>query len=92
MSNTTAANPWDDPGEESSASNQPNEEKKPDGIPSTPFPLPPAGFDEFDPVNLRLDQSYLQQPAAQKILTEVPIRKPGNVDFFPCSPGFKLLD
>ena len=33
------------------------------------------------------DQSYLQEPAAQKILTELPVRKPGNVDFFRVHPS-----
>jgi hypothetical protein len=54
--------------------------------PSTPEPAPDP-LDPFRPENLRLDQSYLEQPAGQKLLTTVPIRKPHNQDFFRVHPN-----
>lgn len=43
--------------------------------------------DPFNPETLRLDQSYLQQPAAKKLLTTVPVGKPGKQDFFRVHPA-----
>jgi hypothetical protein len=42
---------------------------------SNPAPNP------FDPDALRLDQSFLDGPQAQKLLTTVPVRRPGAQDF-----------
>ena len=35
----------------------------------------------FDPAALRLDQSFTDGPAVKKLLTTIPVRKPGNQDF-----------
>ena len=37
--------------------------------------------------NLRIDPGYLHQPAAKKLLTTVPVRKPGKQDFFRVHPS-----
>ena len=52
---------------------------------SSQEPNKPA--DPFNPETLRLDQSYLQQPVAKKLLTTVPVRKPGKQDFVRVHPG-----
>jgi hypothetical protein len=46
----------------------------------------------FDPAGLRLDQSYLQHQGAKKLLTEVPVRKPGKQEFVRThpSPDYRL--
>jgi hypothetical protein len=43
-------------------------------------------YDPFDPVNLRLDQSFLNRGAAKKLLTTVPVKKPGKQDFVRVHP------
>ena len=40
-----------------------------------------AAANPFDPAALRLDQSFAGGPAVKKLLTTVPVRKPGNQDF-----------
>jgi hypothetical protein len=42
---------------------------------------------------LRLDQAYLQQPVAKKLLTTVPVRKPNKQEFFRVHPAadYRLL-
>jgi hypothetical protein len=40
-----------------------------------------AAADPFDPAALRLDQSFTDGPAVKKLLTTIPVRKPGNQDF-----------
>ena len=37
--------------------------------------------DPFDPAGLRLDQSFSEGPAVKKLLTTIPVRKPGAQDF-----------
>jgi hypothetical protein len=37
--------------------------------------------DPFDPENLRLDQSFVETSGVKKLLTTVPVRKPGSQDF-----------
>lgn len=37
--------------------------------------------DPFDPAALRLDQSFSEGPAVKKLLTTIPVRKPGPQDF-----------
>jgi hypothetical protein len=37
--------------------------------------------DPFDPAALRLDQSFTEGPAVKKLLTTIPVRKPGAQDF-----------
>jgi hypothetical protein len=37
--------------------------------------------DPFDPAALRLDQSFSEGPAVKKLLTTIPVRKPGAQDF-----------
>ena len=44
-------------------------------------------YDRLDPINLRLDQSLLSTPAAKKLLTTVPVRKPHRQDFIRVHPG-----
>ena len=44
-------------------------------------------FDPFDPANLRLDQAFLSRGAARKLLTTVPVKKPGKQDFIRVHPG-----
>jgi hypothetical protein len=55
----------------------------------SPPALDPDLLDPFHPENLRLDQSYLEQPAGRKLLTTVPIRKPHSQDFFRVHPSEK---
>jgi hypothetical protein len=48
--------------------------------------------DPFDPENFRIDQSFLQQPPAKKLLVRVPVRKPHKQDFIRAHPsmGYQL--
>src|SRR5205807_9882261 len=46
-----------------------------------------ATSDPFDPVNLRIDQSFLNRGAAKKLLTTVPVRKPHKQDFIRVHPS-----
>jgi hypothetical protein len=46
--------------------------------------VPPA--DPFDPTLLRLDQSYLEGGASKKLLTNIPVRKPSDQDYFRVHP------
>jgi hypothetical protein len=51
---------------------------------------PPQQFDAFaafDPVKLRIDQSFLNHGVAKKLLTTIPIRKPNKQDFFRVHPS-----
>ena len=43
--------------------------------------------DPFDPANLRIDQEYLKQGAAKKLLTTVPVKKPNKQDFIRVHPS-----
>jgi hypothetical protein len=43
--------------------------------------------DPFDPENFRIDQSFLQQPVAKKLLVTVPVRKPHRQDFIRAHPS-----
>jgi hypothetical protein len=43
--------------------------------------------DPFDPAALRLDQSFTTGPAVKKLLTTIPVRKPGAQDFVRVHPG-----
>jgi hypothetical protein len=43
-------------------------------------------FDPFDPKNLRIDQSFLKQGVAKKLLTTIPVRKPHRQDFVRVHP------
>jgi hypothetical protein len=45
------------------------------------------GYDPFDPANLRLDQSFLNRGATKKLLTTVPVKKPGKQDFIRVHPN-----
>jgi len=51
-----------------------------------------AALDPFDPAALRLDQSFLENPGVKKLLTTVPVRKPGRQDFVRVHPdeAFRL--
>ena len=48
--------------------------------------------DPFDPASLRLDQSYADTVGVKKLLTTVPVRKPGRQDFVRVhpDPGYRL--
>lgn len=47
---------------------------------------PSNGADPFDPVALRLDQSY-GEVGVKKLLTTVPVGKPGSQDWYRVHPG-----
>jgi hypothetical protein len=51
--------------------------------------LPP---DPFDPASLRSDQTFAEGAAVKKLLTTVPVRKPGRQDFIRVhpDPGWRL--
>ena len=59
--------------------------------PARPFFPTAIRFSNLD--NLRIDPGYLHQPAAKKLLTTVPVRKPGKQDFFRVHPreSYRLL-
>ena len=60
------------------------------GLPPDSLPASnPDLLNPFHPENLRLGQSYLEQPAGRKLLTTVPIRKPHSQDFFRVHPSEK---
>jgi hypothetical protein len=42
--------------------------------------------DPFDPANLRLSQSFIETAGVKKLLTTVPVRKPGQQDFVRVHP------
>lgn len=44
-------------------------------------------LDPFDPANLRLSQSFTETVGAKKLLTTVPVRKPGSQDFVRVHPA-----
>jgi hypothetical protein len=46
-----------------------------------------APADPFDPAALWLDQSFSEGPAVKKLLTTIPVRKPGPQDFVRTRPG-----
>jgi hypothetical protein len=46
--------------------------------------------DPFDPMSLRLDQSFLNSGAVKKLLTTVPVRKPNRQDFVRVRPDEKF--
>ncbi len=50
-------------------------------------------LDPFNPENLRLDPSYLSQPAAKKLLTVIPVKRPHRQDFVRVHPDkeYRLL-
>jgi len=43
--------------------------------------------DPFDPAALRLDPSYAEAVGVKKVLTTVPVRKPGKQEFIRVHPG-----
>jgi hypothetical protein len=49
--------------------------------------LPFSAPDPFDPAALRLNQSFTDGPAVKKLLTKIPVRKPGAQDFVRVHPG-----
>jgi hypothetical protein len=46
-----------------------------------------SSVDPFDPVNLRLDQSFTEATGVKKLLTTVPVRKPKPQDFVRVHPS-----
>ena len=50
-------------------------------------------LDPFNSENLRLDPSYLSQPAAKKLLTVIPVKRPHRQDFVRVHPDkeYRLL-
>jgi hypothetical protein len=55
-------------------------------------------LDPFDPANLRLDQSFAETVGVKKLLTTIPVRKPGPQDFVRVHPdpayreNFPIID
>lgn len=56
------------------------------GVPAL-SPTSPSPFAAYDPAKLRIDQSFLNQGVAKKLLTTVPIRKPNKQDFVRVHPS-----
>ena len=48
--------------------------------------------DPFDPANLRLDQSFTETVAVKKLLTTIPVRRPGRQTFFRVHPDPEYRD
>ncbi len=46
-----------------------------------------AAFNPFSPENLRLDQSFSEVVGVKKLLTTVPVRRPGGQDWFRAHPA-----
>jgi hypothetical protein len=42
--------------------------------------------DPFDPASLRLDQTFIDGPAVKKLLTTIPVRRPGPQEFVRTHP------
>jgi hypothetical protein len=55
--------------------------------PSAETPEPASQPDPFDPANLRLSQSFTETVGVKKLLTTVPVRKPGPQDFVRVHPA-----
>jgi hypothetical protein len=69
-------------------------DKLPDEAVTNPASVPQATSppDPFDPVNLRLDQSFTETVAVKKLLTTIPVRKPGRQVFFRVHPKPEYRD
>jgi hypothetical protein len=65
--------------------NTPNVVPEPGQPPITAKASPPTP-DPFDPANLRLSQSFVETAGVKKLLTTVPVRKPGSQDFVRVRP------
>jgi hypothetical protein len=48
---------------------------------------PEAANGEFDLKNLRLDQNFIETAGVKRLLTTVPVRKPGKQDYVRVHPG-----
>jgi hypothetical protein len=57
---------------------------------ATSASTPPS--DPFAPENLRLDQSYAETAGVQRLLTTIPIKRPGRHTFFRTRPGPEWRD
>jgi hypothetical protein len=71
---------------EAFAMSKPNPQIEPDAAQeegdTTNFsPNATADLDPFDPVNLRLDQSFTETAGVKKLLLVVPVRRPNPQDF-----------
>jgi hypothetical protein len=44
-------------------------------------------YDPFDPVNLRVDQNYIESSGVRKLITTIPVRKPNRQTFFRIHPA-----
>jgi hypothetical protein len=51
-----------------------------------------ASDDPFDLAKLRISQEFLEATPVKKLLTTVPVRKPGQQDFIRVHPGTKYRD
>src|SRR5215510_6541646 len=51
-----------------------------------------APLDPFDPQNLRLSQSFTETVGVKKLLTTIPVRKPGPQDFVRVHPAAEYRD
>src|SRR5207342_3117446 len=52
-----------------------------------PPPLKTPALDPFDPANLRLSQAFTETAGVKKLLTTIPVRKPGAQDFVRVHPS-----
>jgi hypothetical protein len=69
-------------------------DKLPDEAAANPASVPQATSppDPFSPENLRLDQSFTETVAVKKLLTTIPVRKPGRQVFFRVHPNPEYRD
>jgi hypothetical protein len=54
--------------------------------PAAPPPPPPAP-DPFDPASLRLEANYAAGIGVKKVISTIPVKKPGKQDWFRVRPG-----
>jgi hypothetical protein len=52
----------------------------------------PSSYDPFDPENLRIDPAFMNETGAKKLLTTIPVRRPGKQSFVRVhpEPGYRL--
>jgi hypothetical protein len=69
-------------------------DKLPNEAAANPASVPQATSppDPFSPENLRLDQSFTETVAVKKLLTTIPVRKPGRQVFFRVHPNPEYRD
>jgi hypothetical protein len=71
------------------AKNTPNLVPDPDQLSNTTeAPVP----DPFDPANLRLSQSFTETVGVKKLLTTIPVRKPGPQEWVRVHPSSEFRE